>query len=160
MRMRRLFLFVSMPVVGLLPAHADVTEVATVLSSTAILEQVATPRSVCSNEQVTVAGKKSGAGAVMGAIAGGALGNQVGNGDGRALATAIGIIGGAALGDRIEGPGQPETRTVQNCREETTYSTRTRGYRVLYQYAGRRYEVEMPYDPGSTLRVRVVPVIN
>jgi uncharacterized protein YcfJ len=152
MRMRRLFLLVSMPVAGLLPAHADVTEVATVLSSTAILEQVATPRSVCSNEQVTVAGKKSGAGAVMGAIAGGALGNQVG--------TAIGIIGGAALGDRIEGPGQPETRTVQNCREETTYSTRTRGYRVLYQYAGRRYEVEMPYDPGSTLRVRVVPVIN
>ena len=141
-------------------AHAEVTEVASVLSSTAILEQVGTPRSVCTNEQVTVPGEKSGTGAIIGAIAGAAIGNQFGKGGGREVATVVGGVIGSQIGSKAEGPAQPQTRTVQNCREETVYSTRTRGYRVLYQYAGRRYEVEMPYDPGTTLRVKVVPVIN
>lgn len=37
-------------------------------------------------------------GAVAGAVVGGAVGNQIGKGNGRKLATAIGVIGGAAVG--------------------------------------------------------------
>lgn len=155
-----LFAPVALALATAAAAQAEVTEVASVLSSTAILEQVGTPRSVCTNEQVTVPGEKSGTGAIIGAIAGAAIGNQFGKGGGREVATVVGGVIGSQIGSKAEGPAQPQTRTVQNCREETVYSTRTRGYRVLYQYAGRRYEVEMPYDPGSTLRVKVVPVID
>ena len=155
-----LFAPVALALATAAAAQAEVTEVASVLSSTAILEQVGTPRSVCTNEQVTVPGEKSGTGAIIGAIAGAAIGNQFGKGGGREVATVVGGVIGSQIGSKAEGPAQSQTRTVQNCREETVYSTRTRGYRVLYQYAGRRYEVEMPYDPGSTLRVKVVPVIN
>src|SRR5665647_2419223 len=46
-----------------------------VISAMPILQQVSTPRQVCTTEQVNVQQPKSGAGAVMGAIAGGAMGN-------------------------------------------------------------------------------------
>lgn len=44
----------------------------------------------------------SGGGAVVGGLIGGAVGNQVGHGTGRAAATALGLIGGALLGNVIE----------------------------------------------------------
>jgi outer membrane lipoprotein SlyB len=58
---------------------------------------------VCQDQVVTVPGRKTGAGAVMGGIAGGAMGNAIGDGSGRAIATVIGLVGGAMIGDRIEG---------------------------------------------------------
>ena len=93
-------------------------EVGKVISSTPIIQQVAVPRQVCNNEQVVTGGQKSGAGAAMGAIAGGAIGNNVGQGSGRAAATMLGLFGGAILGDKIEGPGTPEVRNVQNCSQQ------------------------------------------
>ena len=77
---------------------AQAQEQGRVLSSQAVIQQVAVPRQVCNNQQVAVQGQKSGAGGMMGAIAGGAIGNNVGSGSGRALATVIGVIGGAAMG--------------------------------------------------------------
>ena len=68
-----------------------------VISSTPIIQQVSTPRQVCTTEQVVVQQSKSGAGAVMGAIAGGAMGNAVGGGSGKAAATVLGIVGGAMI---------------------------------------------------------------
>lgn len=44
----------------------------------------------------------SGGGSVVGAILGGAVGNQVGGGFGRAAATALGVFGGAVIGNRVE----------------------------------------------------------
>jgi len=44
----------------------------------------------------------SGGGAVAGGLIGGAVGNQFGQGSGRAAATALGLIGGALLGNAIE----------------------------------------------------------
>lgn len=139
---------------------ASAQETARVLGAVAQQEQFTVPRQVCRNEAVTTPGTTSGAGAVMGAVAGGAVGNQVGHGTGRAAATAIGIVGGAMLGNRIEGPGAPRTDTVQRCFTENVVETRVRGYLVTYEYAGRSYQIEMPYDPGPTLPVQVRPVIN
>lgn len=135
-------------------------DMARVISSVAVLQQVAVPRQMCTNEIITTQGQTSGAGAVMGGVAGGAIGNQIGHGSGRAAATAIGIIGGAMLGNQIEAPGTPNTQTVQRCTTQTVHETRTVGHNVTYEYAGKQYSIQMPYDPGKWLQVKVTPVIQ
>lgn len=138
--------------------HANGEDLARVVSSTPIVAQVAVPRQVCTEQPVTVRPQTSGAGAVMGAIAGGAMGNAIGDGSGRAAATLIGIVGGALIGDRIEGTGASEVRYVQQCSTQTFYENRTTGYQVVYEYAGRQYSVQMPNDPGTHVRLRITPV--
>ena len=133
-------------------------ETARVISSTPIVTQVPVPRQVCSNQQVQVQSQKSGAGGIVGAIAGGAIGNSVGGGDGRAVATLLGIIGGAMLGDRIEGGGQTQSQNVQNCSTQTFYENRTTAYNVVYEFNGKQYSVQMPQDPGPTLKLQITPV--
>ncbi len=129
-----------------------------VISSTPVVQQVAVPRQVCTDQTVTEPGRKSGAGALIGGIAGGAMGNAIGNGSGRALATVIGLMGGAIVGDRIEGASQPQTRTVQQCGTQNFYENRTVAYDVVYEYAGRQYRTQMPQDPGRFVRLSVTPV--
>ena len=53
-----------------LPVQAQ--DVARVISSVAVIQQVAVPRQVCSTQQVMVEHPRSGAGALLGAVAGGA----------------------------------------------------------------------------------------
>lgn len=66
------------------------------------------------------ADRTTGGGALAGAIIGGVIGNQVGGGSGKAAATAIGIMGGAVLGNEAE---------RQNNRERDAYYERDgRGY--------------------------------
>ena len=130
---------------------------ARVLSSTAVMQQVAVPRQVCSNQQVIQQVQPSGAGAAMGAIAGGAVGNAIGGGSGRDVATVIGLVGGAILGNRIEGT-RDEVRNVQQCTTQTTYENRVLHYDVIYEYEGKRYSIKMPNDPGQFVRLQLSPV--
>jgi uncharacterized protein YcfJ len=129
-----------------------------VISSTPVIQQIAVPRQVCQDQTVTVPGQRSGAGALIGGIAGGAMGNAIGDGSGRALATVIGLMGGAIVGNRIEGASQPQTRTVQQCGTQNFYENRTVAYNVVYEYAGRQYSTQMPNDPGRFVRLSVTPV--
>lgn len=138
--------------------HAQ--ETARVVSSVPMYQQVAVPRQVCSTLQVAVEQPKSGAGALMGAIAGGAVGNQIGGGSGRAVATMAGVIGGAMLGNNIEGPAGTRMQDQTTCSTQTVYENRLQAYNVTYEYAGRQYQVQMPQDPGPTLRVQVTPVMS
>lgn len=138
-------------------AHSQ--EVARVISSVAIIQQVAVPRQVCTTQQVAVEQPRSGAGALLGAVAGGAAGNAIGDGSGRAAATLIGIMGGAILGNKIEGPSGTRMQDQTVCTTQTFYENRTSGYNVTYEYAGRQYQVQLPQDPGPTLRVQVTPVV-
>ncbi len=134
-------------------------DVGRVLSATPVVQQVAVPRQVCSTEQISYQGPKSGAGALLGALAGGAVGNAAGGrGSGQAAATAIGIMGGAILGDHIEGPGPERVENVQRCAVQNFYEGRTVGYNVVYEFGGRQYSVQMPNDPGPTIAVQVSPV--
>jgi hypothetical protein len=94
----------------------------------------------------------------MGAIAGGAMGNAVGDGSGRALATMIGIVGGAMVGDRIEGSGQASPQNHTTCTTQTVYENRLVGYDVVYEYAGKQYRVQLPQDPGPTISLNISPV--
>jgi uncharacterized protein YcfJ len=98
-------------------------EVGRVISSMPIIQQVAVPRQVCTQQQVATQPRKSGAGSAMGAIAGGVVGNAIGKGEGNALATAIGVIGGAILGDKIEGSPPAEVQNVQTCSTQTFMKT-------------------------------------
>lgn len=129
-----------------------------VISSTPVIQQVQVPRTVCSNQPVAIQQPRSGAGAVIGAIAGAALGNSIGAGSGRAVATGVGLLGGAMVGDRVEGGGSTSVQTMQACNTQTFYENRTVGYNVTYDYGGRQYTVQMPNDPGPTIRLQLSPV--
>ncbi len=136
-------------------AYAE--EFGRVISSTPVIQQVGVPRQVCSNQAVVYEAPRSGAGAVIGAIAGGLLGNSIGHGAGRAAATMVGVVGGAAVGDRVEANGATQVQNVQQCATQTYYENRTVAYNVTYEYAGRQYSAQLPQDPGPTLRINVTP---
>ncbi len=139
-------------------AQVSAQEMGRVLSSTPVVQQVAVPRQVCNTVPVAVGTQKSGVGAVLGAIAGGAVGNSVGGGSGRAAATVLGVLGGAMLGDNIEGGGVQQVQNMQQCGTQTVYENRSVAYNVVYEYAGRQYTVQMPNDPGPTIPLQITPV--
>ena len=108
---------------------------------------------------------------ILGGIIGAAVGNQIGSGDGRRAATVAGAIIGSAIGhdaaerrdprsgDRRYYEERYEGRpyTVERCdvRYEESWEERIDGYRVTYDYQGRRGTMTLPYDPGPRVRVRV-----
>ena len=139
------------------PAQAQ--EVGNVISRTAVYQQVSVPRQVCTQTQVNVPGQTSGAGAAMGAIAGGAIGNAMGKGEGRAIATMLGVIGGAIAGDKVEGPQSSQTQIQQTCTTQQVYENRLTGYNVVYEFAGKQYNVQLPKDPGPTIKLQITPVL-
>jgi uncharacterized protein YcfJ len=138
-------------------AHAQ--EVGQVISRAAVYQQVIVPRQTCTQTPVTVSNPSSGAGALMGAIAGGAIGNQIGGGSGRALATIAGVMGGAMMGDKVENSGAP-AQNQTTCTSQNVYENRLTGYNVVYEYAGKQFNVVLPQDPGPTLQLQVTPVMT
>lgn len=143
---------------GLVAAPASAMDIlARVISSTPVVQQVAVPRQFCNNQAIVTQAPRSGAGALMGALAGGAAGNAIGNGGGRAVATMIGLVGGAMIGDRIEGPGS-QVQNVQQCGTQTFYENRTSYFNVVYEYQGMQYSAQMANDPGSYVRLQMTPV--
>lgn len=131
-----------------------------VLSSSPITQQVAVPQQVCSDQQVAVAPRPSGAGAVVGAIAGGLLGNAIGGGGGRAAATGAGLIGGAMLGNQVEASGPVQYQNLRQCSTQTFYQNRTVGYNVTYEYNGRTYTTQTANPPGKWIALNVQPMAN
>lgn len=152
--MKKIVIFSALAAVAVV---ASAQEQGRVLSATPIVQQVGIPQQVCGNETVYSGNRTTGAGAVIGAIAGGAVGNSIGKGSGRAAATAIGVLGGAVVGNQIEGDGQPQYQNVQRCTTETYYENRTVGYNVVYEYAGRQYTTRTQNDPGRWIPVSVQP---
>jgi uncharacterized protein YcfJ len=136
---------------------ASAEEVGRVLSSTPVIQQVAVQRQVCNNAPAYVQPQSSGGGALLGAIVGGVLGNQIGHGTGRAVATGIGMVAGAGIGNSAEMSGN-QPQYAQQCAPQTSYENRTVGYNVQYEYAGKTFNVQMPYDPGPTIRLQLTPV--
>lgn len=148
-----------------LPAQADgFRDTAWVVSATPVYERFNEPRRECWSEQVGYERVRSGqreyGGAILGGIVGGLLGNTIGKGNGRSVATAVGAATGAIAGDRIDNNGNEvreysRPRYEERCRVEDNWSQRVTGYNVVYRYQGRDYTAFMPYDPGSSVKVRV-----
>ncbi|HYF40873.1 MAG TPA: glycine zipper 2TM domain-containing protein [Ramlibacter sp.] len=154
--MKKSVLFCAAALAGLASAQAQ--EVGRVISSTPVIQQVAVPRQTCTQQPVVVEQPAtSGAGSVIGAIAGGLLGNTIGHGGGRAAATAIGAMTGAVVGNRVES-GPAYAQNLQQCTTQTFYENRTVAYNVTYEYNGQQHTVQMPHDPGPTVRLQVTPV--
>ncbi len=126
-----------------------------VLSVTPAVEDVAVPRQVCGVQPVLTQAPPSGLGAVIGAVAGGVVGNAIGGGSGRAAATALGLAGGAVLGNQTELNGSTRVQNMQSCSTQTAYERRTVGYDVTYEYAGQQYQTRMDSDPGAYVPVEV-----
>lgn len=138
-------------------AAAQAQEVGQVISRTAVYQQVAVPRQTCVQSAPQAPTQTSGGGAIIGAIAGGVIGSQLGGRDSQGLATMVGVIGGALLGNKVESQGtppQPET----TCTTQTAYENRLIGYNVVYEYAGKQYNVQLPQDPGPTIALQVTPM--
>lgn len=152
----------ALALLSLIPLYAaaqqSTQEMARVISSTPVTQQVAVPQQVCTNSQVMVQRPKSGAGAAMGAIAGGAIGSQIGGGAGKALAIGAGIIGGAIFGDDIEGQPAPYPQSVTHCSQQVRYENRVVAYQVVYEYAGRSYSMQTATAPGEWIPIQVAPV--
>ena len=107
-------------------------------------EQVAQPRR----------GEPNVGGAVVGGIVGGILGHQIGSGSGKDLATAGGVIAGAAIGanvNRGEGGVAYVDRDVQRC--QTVTNTKPEYWAVTYFHRGVEHRVQMASAPGATIRI-------
>jgi uncharacterized protein YcfJ len=136
---------------------AQATEYGVVLASTPVMGQLATPQQQCVDQPVVVQPPNSGGGAVLGALVGGIVGNSLGHGFGRAAATGLGVVAGAAIGDRTEAASTPPVAsTVRQCQTVTTYQTQIVGYDVTYDYNGQRYSARLPQDPGPRIALDVV----
>ena len=136
-------------------AHAQ--EVGQVTSRTPVYQQVAMPRQTCTPSVAVVPAQNSGGGALLGAIAGGLIGSQFGGRDSRGIATMAGVIGGAVIGDRAETQNNTAVPAT-TCTTQTVYENRLVGYNVVYEYAGKQYQVQWPQDPGPTIPLQVTPV--
>jgi uncharacterized protein YcfJ len=49
----------------------------------------------------------------------------------------------------------PRDREVQRCRTVDNGRMQLQGYEVRYVYDGREYTTQLPYDPGTRVRVNV-----
>ena len=148
----------ALPALALLACSAGFAqEVGRVISTQPVIQQVSVPRRVCRDEQVLVQQPKTGAGAAIGAVVGGALGAATGHGPAGAAAAAVGAITGAVVGNNIESTPPAQAQTVQACSVQNFVENRTVGYNVTYEYAGKRYTVQMPQPPGATIALQVTP---
>ena len=139
------------------PAQAE--ELARVLASVPIVQQVTVPRQVCTPQQIVTPAPKTGTGAVIGAVAGGLMGSLLGKGSSnRGVATAVGAVGGAVVGNQIEGSGQGQLQTVQQCGMQNFIEDQVTGYDVTYEYAGKQYTNRMNVEPGPYVRLQIVLV--
>jgi len=152
--MKQTLLFAAL---GLVAAGAGAQEIGRVISSTPVIQQVAVPRSWCNQPTYVAPPPTSGGGGLLGAIAGGAIGSTIGHGSGTAAAVLLGAVGGAIVGNNIEANGQ-RGEVSQTCSTETSYENRTVGYNVTYEYAGREFTAQLPYDPGPTIQLQVSPL--
>lgn len=121
-------------------------------------------RNVTARESQVVAASTGVGGSIVGGVVGGLLGSNIGGGSGRTVATAAGAIAGAIVGgnmDRTAGGVEEVTRTRQVC-DPDTWSTRTTGYLVNYEYKGERGSYMSSIDPGRTVEMRVIaePIVR
>jgi hypothetical protein len=63
------------------------------------------------------------------------------------------------VGDSIEGAPAAQMQNVQRCSTQTYYENRPVAYNVVYEFGGKQYSVQMPSDPGPTVRLQVTPVV-
>jgi len=147
--------------------HRQVTY-AKVISAKPIVEIVKEyhPVRICREGVAKRRIKKHDKGAqLFGGLVGAVIGHNIGKrSDAKVAGAAIGAAIGSSIGkEATTKEGIREHATV-NCQTEERLREfeRTNGYRVTYQYQGKRYTTEMPYDPGKKLELELTvrPMID
>jgi uncharacterized protein YcfJ len=115
-----------------LPAAAEYSAWATVTQSRPIYTQVSDPQQQCWTERVTDTDYIRLDQAPIGV-----RGKVIERGGGNDLVAV------------------PREREVQRCRTVDNGRMQLQGYEVRYVYDGREYTTQLPYDPGSRVRVNV-----
>ena len=101
---------------------------------------------------------------LAGGLIGGIIGHQFGDGRGRDLATAVGTSMGAQAGhdssrNHYDQPSYDtrESRYEERCEthNRVSYEEVVDSYKVRYIYKGKRYQTDMPYDPGKKIKLKV-----
>ena len=117
---------------------------------------VGTPQQRCWVEREQISPNYSNAnvpGAIAGAVIGGILGHQIGGGSGRDAATALGVLGGAAVGANVGNNSQfAYAQDVQRC-DRPIAQVRPEYYDVSYVFRGQEHRVQMAVPPGPTVLV-------
>jgi uncharacterized protein YcfJ len=97
---------------------------------------------------------------IAGGVIGAAIGRQFGGGSGRDALTVLGAVAGSAVANqralRNQGYATRDV-AVQRCEvvNERVTQERIDGYRVTYQYQGRRYTMRTDVPPGNRVRLAV-----
>jgi len=92
-------------------------------------------------------------GAIAGAVIGGLLGHQIGGGHGRDVATAGGVVAGAAIGANVgRGSDEVVTRDVQRCRT-VQRAAHPEYWDVTYRFGGQVHRAQFSAPPGRTIVV-------
>ena len=162
-------LTMSILTTNVMASNATATINGTVLSSTAIMQDVIKnlPQESCSIIEVPVYGNSQGtaADAIAGAIIGGILGNQVGKGDGKDFATIFGAILGAKVAEEgttkkvIIGYREVEVCEIQQTRGAVEVIT---GFNTTVRVYGENNEIlidsqsfvtRMKYALGESVRL-------
>jgi len=103
--------------------------------------------------------KKSGKGSLIGGILGAAVGHAVGHrSKHRTGATIAGAIVGASIGNDSDKTVSQRRGVENHCKMVPTSWEEERiiGYNVVYRYNGRTFETRLPFEPGDSLKVRVI----
>jgi uncharacterized protein YcfJ len=110
----------------------------------------------------------SAGGMLAGGLLGGIIGHQLVRGRSNKVATVVGTVVGAKIGyDMVNRHSRHDAPTVtayeEHCktRHQVSYEEVIDGYDVTYRYRGNNYQIEMPYDPGERIKMRIqfAPVI-
>lgn len=125
---------------------------------TSVRAVLGTPEQRCwvEREQVSQdrADRPNVPGAVIGAVIGGILGHQVGGGSGKDVATAIGVVGGAAVGANVN-RGDSQHVVSQNVQRCTSAPSQARPdyWDVTYNFRDQDHRVQMTTPPGRSITV-------
>jgi uncharacterized protein YcfJ len=132
------------------PRHGERLYDANVVAVRAVLGP---PERRCWVEQQSVVRRDPNVpGAIVGGILGGVIGHQIGSGRGNDVATAIGAIGGAAVGANVNRRDRVYTQDVQRC-ADVPGSAQPAYWDVTYVFRGQTHRAQLSYAPGPTIAV-------
>jgi uncharacterized protein YcfJ len=109
------------------------------------------PEQRCWVERVETSRARQVGGGVAGAVVGGILGHQVGSGTGREIATAGGVVAGAAVGSSVARGGGGTDREIQRC-DNVTNATPDY-WDVTYWFRGVEHHAQLTSPPWQTITV-------
>ena len=117
----------------------------------------------CKDEEVVYqqSRRKSSGNSLVGGILGAAVGHALGHrSKHRTGATIAGAIVGASIADDNPRVVTQRRGIQNNCKMVPTRWEEERiiGYNVVYRYNGRTFETRLPFEPGDSLKIRVMIV--